>query len=105
MHKFFSSLFLLFLSPAGLVVLAALDSSMAFFLPTAVEAAEIILIARNRELVWLFPILATAGSLAGAFVTFFIGVRIGEQGLGHWLSKGKLQSVPVSYTHLRAHET
>jgi membrane protein YqaA with SNARE-associated domain len=92
MHKFFSSIFLLFLSPVGLVILAALDSSMAFFLPTAVEAAEVILIARNRELVWLFPILATVGSVAGALVTFLIGARIGEEGLDRWLSKGKLQT-------------
>ena len=86
MHRFFSSIFLLFLSPVGLVVLSALDSSMVFYLPTAVEGAVVILTARHRELVWLFPILAAAGSTAGAFVTFLIGRKLGEEGLKRWMT-------------------
>lgn len=93
MQRFFSSVFLLFLSPVGLVALAALDSSMIFFLPTAVEAAVVILTARNREMAWLFPLLATAGSVAGAVITLFIGAKIGEQGIRHWLPGKRLQSV------------
>ena len=79
MHKFFASIFGLFLSPLGLVVLAALDSSMIFFLPAAVEGAVVILTARYREFVWLFPLLATAGSVAGAWVTFGLGGKVGEE--------------------------
>lgn len=93
MHRFFASVFAMFLSPWGLVVLAALDSSMFFFLPMAVEAAVVILTARHRELVWLFPILATIGSIAGATVTFFIGSKIGGEGLKHWVSESKLTSI------------
>ena len=93
MHKFFAAVFTLFLSPVGLVALAALDSSMVFFLPAAVEAALVILIARNREFAWLFPILATAGSVAGAFITLLIGAKIGEQGIARWLPKKKVRSV------------
>ena len=93
MHRFFASVFTLFLSPVGLVALAALDSSMVFFLPAAVEAALVILIAQNREFAWLFPILATAGSVVGAFVTLLIGAKIGEQGLARWLPEKKVRSV------------
>jgi membrane protein YqaA with SNARE-associated domain len=93
MHKFFASIFGLFLSPVGLVVLAALDSSMVFFLPAAVEGAVVILTARYREFVWLFPILATAGSVAGAWVTFRIGSKIGEESLKFWLSEHRLKSM------------
>ena len=93
MHRFFSSLFVLFLSPAGLVVLAALDSSMVFYLPTAVEAAVVILTARHRELVWLFPFLAAAGSTAGASLTFLIGGKIGAEGLKHWVPDKGLRPI------------
>ena len=93
MHNFFTSIFGLFLSPLGLVVLAALDSSMVFFLPAAVEGAVVILTARYRELVWLFPILATAGSVAGAWVTFRVGGRIGEESLRFWVSEHRLKSM------------
>jgi membrane protein YqaA with SNARE-associated domain len=93
MSKFFASIFGLFLSPLGLVVLAALDSSMVFFLPAAVEAAVVILTARYRELVWLFPILAAGGSMAGAWFTFRIGAKIGEESLQFWLSESRLKSM------------
>jgi len=93
MHRFFSSLFLLFLSPVGLVVLSALDSSMVFYLPMAVEGAVVILTARHRELVWLFPILAAAGSTAGAVVTFLFGRKIGEEGLQRWIPDKGLRPI------------
>jgi membrane protein YqaA with SNARE-associated domain len=93
MHKFFASIFTLFLSPVGLIVLAALDASMFFFMPLAVEAAIVILTARHRNLVWLFPILAAVGSTAGAVLTFSIGRRIGDEGLKHWIPAAKLKSV------------
>src|SRR5215510_14918947 len=93
MHKFFASIFGLFLSPIGLVVLAALDSTMFFFLPMAVEGAVVFLTAQHRELVWLFPLLAAIGSSAGAAVTFSLGTKIGDEGLKHWISEQKLKSV------------
>jgi hypothetical protein len=62
-------------SPAGVIVLAALDSTVFFSLPFGIDAAVIILAARMRELWWLVPLLATAGSVAGATLTFWMGVR------------------------------
>src|SRR4030095_11272041 len=93
MHKFFASIFGLFLSPLGLFVLAALDSTVFFFLPLAVESAVVFLTARNRDLVWVFPILGGAGPGCGAAVDFSPGAKIGGEGLKHWFAEQKLKSV------------
>jgi membrane protein YqaA with SNARE-associated domain len=93
MTAFFEWIFQAFLSPLGLVGLAALDSSMLFFLPAAVDSAVVILSARHQEMFWVFPLLATAGSLAGASVTYWIGAKIGGNGLEHWVSKRRQDRV------------
>jgi membrane protein YqaA with SNARE-associated domain len=81
------------------VVLAALDSTVFFSLPFGIDAAVIILAARMRELWWLVPLLATAGSVAGATLTFWMGVKIGEQGLERWVPGKRLTAIRA-----RAHE-
>lgn len=93
MEAWFSSIFSWFLSPVGLAVLAALDSSMVFFLPAAVDMAVIILTSRQPELLWLSPPLATGGSLVGSYITFTIGRKIGEKSLNHWISERRLKAV------------
>jgi membrane protein YqaA with SNARE-associated domain len=93
MSTFFQSIFEAFLSPLGLLALATLDSSMLFFLPVAVDAAVIILSARYSELFWVFPLLATTGSLVGASITFWIGRKIGENSLEIWVPKARLQRI------------
>ena len=72
--------------------LAALDSSELFFAPMDVEAA-IVILRRHSEIVWLLPFLATAGSMIVAGMAFWIGRRIGTNGLEHWISPGVLESV------------
>ncbi|MBI4473533.1 MAG: hypothetical protein HY646_12760 [Acidobacteria bacterium] len=86
MRTFFSSIFGLFLSPAGVMVLGSLDSSMLFFLPAAIDTAVVVLAARNRDFLWAFPLLATAGSVIGVMVTYFVGKKVGEAGLERWLA-------------------
>jgi membrane protein YqaA with SNARE-associated domain len=71
----------LFASPIGVVVLAALDSTPFFSFPFGIDAVIIVLAARMRELSWVVPLLATTGSLAGAALTFWMGVKIGEEGV------------------------
>src|SRR4051794_23485071 len=93
MHRFFFSAFLFFLSAPGLVALSALDSSMIFFLPAAVDIAVIVLVARHPQIFWIYPVLATVGSLAGAWVTFHIGKTIGEKSLEYWIPEQRLNSV------------
>jgi membrane protein YqaA with SNARE-associated domain len=90
MRGFFASIFGGFLSSWGLFVIAALDSSMIFFLPLAVDIAVVILVSRSRELFWLYPIVASLGSLIGAAVTYYIGRKLGHAGLQHFVPKNRL---------------
>ena len=83
----------LFASPIGVVVLAFLDSTLFFSLPFGIDAAVIILAARLRELWWVVPLLATLGSLAGAALTFWMGVKVGEQGLERYVPPKRLKQI------------
>jgi membrane protein YqaA with SNARE-associated domain len=93
MRGFFVTIFGSLISWWGLWLMAALDSTMVFFLPLAVDIAVVILVSRSHELFWLYPIVASAGSLCGAAVTFYIGRQLGEKGLRHFVSKGRLARV------------
>jgi membrane protein YqaA with SNARE-associated domain len=77
----------------GLWLISALDSTMLFFLPVAVDLAVIILCSKAREMFWVYPIIASLGSLCGAAVTFYIGKRVGEPGLERFISPGRLERV------------
>jgi len=90
MRGFFATIFGGLLSWWGLWLIAALDSTMVFFLPLAVDIAVVILASRSRELFWLYPILASAGSLCGAALTYYIGRRVGEAGLERYVPKKRL---------------
>jgi membrane protein YqaA with SNARE-associated domain len=80
-------------SPAGVIVLAALDSTLFFSLPFGIDGAVILLAARMRAFWWIVPLLATAGSVAGAALTFWMGIKIGEQGLERWVPEKRLVQV------------
>ncbi|PWT85539.1 MAG: hypothetical protein C5B57_02750 [Blastocatellia bacterium] len=90
----------LFATPVGLVALATLDSTLFFSAPFGIDAAVIIVSARNRDLAWTVPILATAGSFAGAVLTFWMGRKIGEKGLERYIARRRLKRVRdrVRYT-------
>jgi membrane protein YqaA with SNARE-associated domain len=83
----------LFASPFGLFVLAALDATVFFSLPFGVDAVVIILAARLSGSAWMVPLLATAGSVAGAAVTFWMGVKIGDAGLERYVSPKRLEGI------------
>jgi membrane protein YqaA with SNARE-associated domain len=80
-----------FLSPVGLLVLGALDSSVFVSTPFALDAAVVVLVAQHRDQFWLFPLLATIGSIAGASVTFWMGLKIGAAGLHHHIPIQRLE--------------
>jgi membrane protein YqaA with SNARE-associated domain len=80
-------------TPFGVVILAALDSTLFFSLPFGIDAAVIILAARLKELWWLAPLLATAGSVGGAALTFWMGIKIGENGLERYVPKRRLERI------------
>jgi membrane protein YqaA with SNARE-associated domain len=77
----FQSIFSWFLTWWGAFLLGVLDASMLFFLPFGIDAVVIYLAARERDLFWLYPLVASAGSTTGAAVTYWIGRKIGEVGL------------------------
>ena len=77
----FHAAFGFFLTWWGAYLLAALDASMVFFLPFGIDALVIYLSARSGMLFWIYPLLATAGSVTGAAITYWIGRKGGELGL------------------------
>ena len=85
------SFFRFFLTWWGAFVLAALDSSLVIFMPFGIDALVIYLAAREPDIFWLHPILATLGSLTGAAVTFWIGRKAGEIGLERLLPAARLE--------------
>jgi membrane protein YqaA with SNARE-associated domain len=93
MKALFYSLLGYFLTPAGLVLMGALDSSMVFFLPLGIDFVVIILSARHPDLFWLYPPLATSGSLLGAGLTFWIGRKVGEHGLSKLIQPKRLKRI------------
>jgi membrane protein YqaA with SNARE-associated domain len=83
----------LFASPLGVFALAFLDSTLFFSLPFGIDGVVIILAARQRSLWWMVPLLATAGSVAGAALTFWMGAKIGEKGLERHVSPKRLTQI------------
>lgn len=78
---FFHAAFGFFLTWWGAYLLAALDATMVFFLPFGVDAVVIYLAARDEVFFWLYALLATAGSVTGAAITYWIGQKAGDMGL------------------------
>ena len=93
MHAWTRWIIGLFLTPAGVLVLAALDSTLFFTLPFGIDAAIVILSARDHARAWLIALLAVAGSVGGAALTFWMGVKIGENGLVRYIPPRRLRRV------------
>jgi membrane protein YqaA with SNARE-associated domain len=83
--------FSFFLTWWGLVLLGALDASLFVFIPFGTDAVVIYVCARQRELFWLYPLLVTSGSVVGAAVTYAIGAKLGDDGLGRFMSSRRLE--------------
>jgi membrane protein YqaA with SNARE-associated domain len=92
-RSLFGSLLAYFLTTPGLVVLAALDSSLIFFLPLGIDVVLILLAARHPDLLWLYAVAATLGSVAGAAGTYWLGHKLGEAGLARWVSPSRLTRI------------
>jgi membrane protein YqaA with SNARE-associated domain len=86
-------------TPFGVVILAALDSTLFFSLPFGIDAAVIILAARLKDLWWTAPLLASAGSVGGAGLTFWMGIKIGENGLERYVAKKRLERIRARITN------
>jgi membrane protein YqaA with SNARE-associated domain len=90
MRAFLVSIFGGLMSWWGLGLIGFLDTSIVFFLPLAVDISLIILVSRSRDLFWIYPVIATIGSVVGGALTFYIGRVIGEAGLEHFVAKKQL---------------
>jgi membrane protein YqaA with SNARE-associated domain len=97
--RFLRPLFASFFSPLGLGALAALDSSLIFFLPFGVDAVLITLVARHPDRLWLCVLTATAGSVAGATLTFFLGRRLGDDGIKRFVDQRRLSAFRNRFSH------
>ena len=93
MRPLFHSLLGYFLTPGGLLLMGALDSSVVFFLPLGIDFVVIILTARKPDMFWLYAVLATVGSIAGATGTFWLGRKVGEAGLKRLVKPSTLSRV------------
>jgi membrane protein YqaA with SNARE-associated domain len=93
MRGFSAWLVALFANPIGIVILAALDSTIFFFFPLGIDAIVIIVSARMSSGAWIVPLLATAGSVAGAALTYWMGVKIGDAGLERYAPPRRLAMV------------
>ena len=82
-----------FASVSGVLILGILDSTLIFFLPLGIDAVVILMAARNTQMAWLYPLLATAGSLIGSGLTYWLGRKLGEHGLSRFIPAGRLQFV------------
>ena len=76
-----------FVSLPGAFVLGLLDATFFFTLPLGIDAVMVTLAARRGIYFWLGPLLATAGSLVGAALTYWTGMKIGDAGLGRFASE------------------
>jgi membrane protein YqaA with SNARE-associated domain len=102
MRSFFNSLLSYFLTPGGLLLMGALDSSVIFFLPLGIDFVVIILAARKPELFWMYALLAAAGSILGASLTFWIGRKAGEAGLSRLMKPSTMRKVEQRVSHSAA---
>src|SRR5919106_350371 len=102
MRSLFFSLLSYFLTPAGVVLMGVLDSSLIFFLPLGIDFVVVILSARQPELFWMYAILATLGSVIGAGLTFWLGRKVGEVGLARLIKPSRLHRIEERVTHSAA---
>lgn len=93
MRSLFGSLLGYFLTPGGVVLMGALDSSAVFFMPLGIDFVIIILAARNPDQFWLYGALATVGALVGSWLTFWVGGKIGEHGLARMIKPSRLKRI------------
>src|SRR6202048_2378491 len=83
---------LLHLGGIGLITLGVLDSSLVP-VPGSMDVATILLSARERHLWFYYAIMATAGSVLGAFITYRLARKGGQEALTKRFPKRKVEKV------------
>jgi membrane protein YqaA with SNARE-associated domain len=80
------------LGGVGLIPLGLLDSSLVP-LPGSMDIAMVFLTARDTHLWLYYALMATAGSVAGGFVTYRLARKGGKEALEHKFSRGYMRKV------------
>ncbi len=80
------------LGGAGLILLGLIDNSV-IPVPGSIDVLTIVLAAHRKEWWWYYAIMATIGSLAGAYLTFRLGRKGGEETLEKKVPKGEVERV------------
>jgi membrane protein YqaA with SNARE-associated domain len=83
---------LLHLGGIGLIPLGVLDSSLVP-VPGSMDVATILLSARERHLWFYYAVMATAGSVIGAFITYRLARKGGQEALTKRFPKRKVDKV------------
>ena len=96
MHSLGRVAFGIFLSAGGLFAFAGLESTPFFWFPFGVDAAVMVMTIRHPGSRWMYPVLATAGSVAGTALTFWMGRKAGEAGLERYVPKKHLKSAKAA---------
>lgn len=60
-------------------------------MPFGIDALVIYLAARDETFFWVYPLLATAGSVTGAAVTYWVGQKAGEVGVEKLVAAKRLK--------------
>ena len=76
----------------GLIAVGILDSSV---IPTfgSLDALTIIFAAAHKNLWWYYGLMATAGSIIGAYISYLLGRKAGKEGLEKKFGHERLQKV------------
>ena len=85
----------------GLILLAFLDNSV-IPLPGSMDVLTIVLCAHHKEWWWYYAIMATIGSVIGAYPTYKMGRKGGRESLEKKVSKEKLAKVYAKFTQYGA---
>src|ERR1700730_11691538 len=83
---------LLHLGGIGLIPLGVHDSSLVP-VPGSMDVATILLSARERHLWFYYAVMATAGSVLGAFITYRLARKGGQEALTKRFPKRKVEKV------------
>ena len=91
---------LLHLGGIGLIPLGLLDSSVVP-IPGSMDVATILLSAREKHLWLYYALMATAGSVLGAFLTFRLARKGGKEALAKKFSKQRVDKVLKTYERIK----
>src|SRR3954470_21494624 len=76
----------------GLILVALVDNSF-IPIPGGLDVFTILLSSGRHDLWWYYAFMATAGSVAGAYLTYRIGEKGGEETLEKKIGKQRAQKV------------